>query len=297
MEIDTGNNPPIKVRGRPHSPPKHEAIRKFIDEGLEEGIIEPSDSPWSAPLLLAPKKDGALRVCVDYCTLNRVTKKNAYPLPCIDDCYQYLVGAKFFTTLDLRSGYWQVRLSDRAKPKTAFTCRYGHFQFCVMPFGLCNAPAVFQTMINDILCDFIDRFVMVYLDDIIIYSATWDDHVRDVLAVLKRLQEHDLVLNGEKCSWAQLKILYLGHVVSGDGIQPNPTKIQVIISWPRPSNITQVRGFLNISGYYCCFIQGFARIASPLYDLLHGAPKKCLPIVWTDECEKAWNLDSPLLNS
>lgn len=238
LNIESGDNPPVKIRGHPHSPPEHEAIRAFIDEGLEDGIVEPSDSPWSAPLILVPKKDGT-------------------PLPRIDDCYQNLSGAKYFTLLDLKSGYWQVCLSPDSKQKTAFTCRYGHFQFTVMPFGLCNAPAIFQNMMNDILQPLIDRCAMVYLDDIIVSSRTADDHVHDVLAVIKLLAQEDL-----------------GHVVSGLGIRPNPTKVDAIKTWPHPKTITDVCGFLMLCQYYRRFIHSFAKVADGLFRHLRGAPKK-----------------------
>ncbi len=177
LNIETADNPPMKILGCPDSPPEHEAICKFINEGLEDGIIEPSDSPWSAPLILIPKKDGTLWVCVDFHALNRVTKRNAYPLPWIDDCYQNLSGAKYFILLDLKSGYWQVRLFPDSKQKSPFTCCYGHFQFTVMPFSLCNTPAIFQNMMNNILRPLINCYTMVYLDDIIVYSRTADDHI------------------------------------------------------------------------------------------------------------------------
>ena len=231
------------------TPPEHKAIQSFIDDGLKEGVIEPSDSPWSSPLLPVPKKDGTSRICVDYRALNKLTKLNAYPLPRIDECYRNLAGAQFFTCLDLWSGYWQIRLTDDAKEKTAFTCRYGHFQFRVMPFGLTNAPATFQRMMNDILHDFIDRCAMVYLDDVIVFSQTEEEHIQNVLDVVHALHQHELILNEKKCTWGLLSILYLGHIASGKGLRPNPDKVDTILKWPSCSTITEVRGFLNIAGY------------------------------------------------
>lgn len=289
LNIDTGDAQPIRITSRPHSPPEQEIIKKFIEDGLKDKTIEPSTSPWSAPLLLVPKKDGKTRVCVDFRALNRVTRRNAYPLPRIDDSYQTLAGARFFTTLDLKSGYWQVRLHPDAVEKTAFTCRYGHYQFRVMPFGLTNAPALFQQMMNEILHSHIDICAMVYLDDVIIYSATENEHVRNVLAVLQLLEQHNLVLNLEKCTWALPSIPYLGHIVSGNGISPNPDKVRAIMEWPRPQTVTTTRGFLNLAGYYRRFIHNFAKIAAPLYDLLRGSPKKGTPINWTNECEVAFD--------
>jgi hypothetical protein len=173
--IDTGNAQPFKIRGRPHSPRENLKIKKFVEDALEKEVIEPSDSLWSLPLLLIPKKNGTLGPCVDLRALNNLTRKNAYPLPRIDECYLYLKNATIFTTLDLKCGYWQVRIADEDRCKTAFTCRFGHFQVRVMAFGLTGAPATFQEMMNDILQRYIDEFVMVYLDDIVIYSSTLKD--------------------------------------------------------------------------------------------------------------------------
>jgi hypothetical protein len=241
---------PLRKYGRPLTPPEHEAIREFVDEGLKEGVIEPSDSPWSSPLLPVPKKDGMSHICIDFRALNKLTKSNAYPLPRIDECYCNLTGAKYFTCLDLRSRYWQIRLADDAKEMTAFTCRYGHFQFRVMPFGLTNTPTTFQRMMNDILRRYIDRCAMVYLDDIIIFSKTEEEHIENVLEIVRMLQGHDLILNEKKCMWGSTSILYLGHIASGKGLQPNPEKVEAILKWPACSNISEVCGFLNIAGYY-----------------------------------------------
>jgi hypothetical protein len=269
------------------TPLEHEAIKCFVEEGIKEGVIEPSDSPWSSPLLLVPKKDGTLWICVDFRALNKLTKPNAYPLPRIDECYQNLAGAKFFTSLDLCSGYWQVRLANDAKEKTAFTCRYGHYQFCVMPFGLTNTPATFQAMMNNILQEHIDRIVMVYLDNIIIFSKSEEEHIDNVLTIVAALQKEGLVLNEDKCKWGQTLVLYLSHIASGKGLRPNPDKVAAILQWPSCNTITEVCGFLNIVGYYQRFMKGFAKEASPLYKLLEGSLCKGTPIRWTTDCELA----------
>ncbi|TFY51095.1 hypothetical protein EVJ58_g10743 [Rhodofomes roseus] len=287
-DIKTGDAKPRRIPGRPLSPPEHEEMRKFVDEGLRDGIIEPSRSPWSSPPLLVPKKDGTSRPCIDFRYLNDVTEKDAYPLPRIDDSYQVLAGARHFTALDLMKGFWQIPLTQSARAKTAFTCRYGHFQFRVMPFGLCNAPATFQAYMNHILRDALDSFVMVYMDDIIIFSRTKEDHVRHVEWVLSRLDDEGLVLSEKKCVWAAEELLYLGHIVNSDGIRVNPDKVKAIIDWPRPANITEVRGFLNIAGYYRRFIKGFAKLADVLYDLLKGNPKKRAAIEWSSACETSF---------
>ena len=194
------------------------------------------------------------RICVDFRALNKVTKSNVYPLPRIDKCYRNLADAKFFTGLDLHSGYWQIRLADEAKEKTAFTCWYGHFQFHVMPFGLTNAPATFQRMMNDILHKYIDRTAMAYLDDMSIYSRSKEEHIKHVLEIARELQKHSLILNEKKCTWGRSSLLYLGHIASGDGLRPNPEKVDAILKWPACTTISEVRGFLNLAGYYCRFI-------------------------------------------
>ena len=287
--IDTGDSAPIKSRGRPLSPPEHDAVKTFVDDGLRDGIIEPSESPWSSPILLVRKKTGEYRICVDYRKLNAATKKNAYPLPFIADCYQRLSGARHFSLFDLKSGYWQVPIAPDDRAKTAFTCRQGHFQFKVMPFGLCNAPATFQGMMNEILREYIDDFVLVYLDDIIVFSRDEEAHERHIQLVLSRLAKHDLVLSESKCHWAASEVEYLGHIVSGNGVRVNPNKVTSIVNWPTPDNITQVRGFLNLAGYYRRFITGFAKIASPMYDLLQGSPRKGSAIEWTPNCQRAFD--------
>nr|VWP00786.1 Methylenetetrahydrofolate reductase (EC [Ganoderma boninense] len=263
---------PVRAQGRPHSPPEHEEIKKFVADALEDGLIEPSTSPWSAPIIFAKKKD----------------VKNAYPLPRIDDTYQHFHGAKFFTTLDLKSGYWQIPVHPESREKTAFATRFGHYQFRVMEFGLCNAPATFQSFMNELLRPFLDCCATVYLDDIIIYSSDEHNHVLDVLNVLGALTEAGIVLNEKKCVFARSSILYLGHIISNEGICPDPEKVNAIISWPAPDNITRVRGFLNLAGYYRRFIPAFARLASPLYDLLKGSPRKGAPIQWSAACEHAF---------
>lgn len=287
--IDTRDAQPVRARGRPHSPPEHEEVRQFVEDGLRDGLIEPSESPWSAPIIFAKKKDGSNRICVDYRKLNAVTVKNAYPLPRIDDTYQHLHGAQYFTTLDLKSGYWQIPIEESSREKTAFETRYGQYQFRVMEFGLCNAPATFQRFMNNVLRPYLDQCAMVYLDDIVIFSRSEQQHVQDVLRVLRTLDSHGLVLNEKKCKFAQHEIAYLGHIVSADGVRPDPAKIAAITEWPTPDNVTHVRGFLNLAGYYRRFIKGFARIAGPLYELLKGNPRKGAPVQWSVACDHAFN--------
>lgn len=197
------------------------------------------------------------------------------------------MGVKFFTGLDLQSGYWQIHLANDVKEKTAFTCQYSHFQFHIMPFGLTNAPATFQRMMNNILHDYIDRTAMAYLDDMSIFSKSEEDHIEPILEIARELQKHSLILNEKKCTWGHSSLLYLGHIASGKGLQLNPEKVDAILRWPACTTISEVQGFLNLAGYYCRFIQHFAKMASPMYKLLEGSMKGGSPIHWDDNCEQA----------
>jgi hypothetical protein len=196
--IDTGDAKPVKVHGRPYTPPEHLLIDKFIKEGLEEGIIRPSNSPWSAPIILVKKANGETRVCVDFRSLNALTRKNSYPLPRIDEAYQFLKGAIWFTCIDLKSGFWQVSMDPSSIEKTAFGTKKGSYEFLVMPSGLCNAPATFQSMMNDILRPVLDKCALVYLDDVVIYSSSFEQHIKDVTKVLQLLDGANLVLSPKK---------------------------------------------------------------------------------------------------
>jgi len=227
---------------------------------------------------------------MDLCALNKITKKDAYPLPHIDDLYQNLRGVNYFTSLDLCSGYWQIHLANDACLKTAFTCHSSHYQFCVMPFGLCNTPATFQMMMNDILWDYLHKFVMVYLDDVIIYSPDAQSHFTHVDLILKALCCHALILNAKKCSWAHHQLLYLGHIVSAASIHPDPGKVQAILTWLIPHTVMALCGFICLAAYFCKFIPAFAKVIGPLYDLLCGSPSKCTPVSWSSACNCAFTI-------
>ena len=238
---------------------------------------------------MVDKKDGSYRVCVDYRHLNRLTKKNAATLPRIEDCYAILKDACFFTTIDLRSGYWQLRVAEKDIPKTAFSTRFGHYEFLVMPFGLCGAPATFQTWMNEVFHDLLDISVIIYLDDILVFSRTLHDHHDHVMEVLQRLNEQKVVINEPKSTFAASKVTFLGHTISAAGIQSNTDTVSKVLSWPRPSTITHVRGFLNLAGYYRRFVKDFARIATPLYQLTQGSPRPNAAIAWNELAEEAFN--------
>ena len=250
------------------SPAELDEVKRQIDYLLRNGFIKPSKSPWGAPILFVPKKDGGLRMCVDYRWLNKVTIKNRYPLPLPEELIDRMSGAKVFSKIDLRSGYWQMPIRPSDTEKTAFRTRYGHFEMLVVPFGLTNAPPHFTNMIQDLLCDMLDDFVVVFLDDICIYSQNVTEHAKHVEKVLARLAEHKLFAKGLKCDFAVSEVEYLGYVVSPDGLGPMQAKVKAIAEWKTPRNVSDVRSFLGLVSYYRKFIPNFARIAAPLNDLV-----------------------------
>ena len=239
-------------------------------------------------MVIASKPDGSPRVCVDYRALNQITIKDAHSLPRIDESFTQFNGAKYFTSLDLKSGYWQIPLAEEAKEKTAFTSRYDHYQWNVLPFGLSNASAAFQRRMNSILAPYIDEFVIVYLDDILIFSKTAEEHIGHVKAVLQALNDVDMILNIDKCKFFETEVRFLGHIVSTQGIRPDPRNVEKIMNWPTPRTITDVRGFNNLVAHYKRYIPRLSSMALPLSDLQKGSPAKGSPITWTEREERAF---------
>ncbi|KAL4011164.1 hypothetical protein IC575_028213 [Cucumis melo] len=223
-------------------------------------------------LLFVKKKDGSMRLCIDYRELNKVTVKNRYPLPRIDDLFDQLQGATVFSKIDLRSGYHQLRIRDGDIPKTAFRSRYGHYEFVVMSFGLTNAPAVFMDLMNRVFKDFLDSFVIVFIDDILIYSKTEAEHEEHLHQVLETLRANKLYAKFSKCEFWLRKVTFLGHVVSSEGVSVDPAKIEAVTNWTRPSTVSEIRSFLGLAGYYRRFVEDFSRIASPLTRLTRREP-------------------------
>jgi len=244
------------------------ALDEYIRENLAKGYIQASTSPAGAPILFVKKRDGSLRLCVDYRGLNKMTIKNRHPLPLIGESLDRLREAAVFTKLDLRSGYNLVRIAEGDEWKTAFRTRYGHFEYRVMPFGLTNAPATFQHFMNDVLRDFLDDFAVVYLDDILIYSRDLDEHKHHVRRVLERLRANGLFAKPEKCAFHRREIEYLGYVVSPDGVTMDPAKVAAIADWPEPATVKQLQVFLGFANFYRRFIHGYSQIATPLTRLL-----------------------------
>ncbi|GFV22366.1 hypothetical protein TNCV_3924261 [Trichonephila clavipes] len=283
--IFTGDHAPINQRAYRVSPTERRIIHEEVQKMLDKGIVQPSESPWSSPDVLVRKKDGSWRFCVDYRKLNSVTKKDVYPLPRIDDTLDCLKGTKFFSSMDLRSGYWQIEIDEVDREKTAFITPEGLYEFKVMPFGLCNAPATFERMMDNLLRHFKWTLCLCYLDDIIVFSETFEDHLIRLRLVLKCLQEAGLKLNSKKCLLAAQEVKILGHLVSSNGVRPDPDKIKAVRNFPTPKNIHDIRSFLGLCSYFRIFIKGFCYLAKPLQSLL----KSGVEFHWGPEEVEAFN--------
>jgi hypothetical protein len=282
--INTGNSGPIRQQHRRIPLAKKGEAEEEIQRMLETGVIEPSKSPWAAPIVLVRKKDGSVRFCIDYRLLNNVTLKDSYPLPRIDDSLDALRGSIWFSTMDLASGYWQVEMDPRDAEKTAFATTCGFYQFRVMPFGLCNAPSTFERMMEYLLAGLHWETCLIYLDDIIVYADTFDQHLERLEEVLTRVRKGGLKISPKKCHFFQAKVKFLGHVVSSEGIATDPEKITAVQEWPTPSSVHEVRSFLGTCSYYRKFIKSFANIARPL----HKLTEKTADFHWNSECDIAF---------
>ncbi|KAL0361546.1 UNVERIFIED_CONTAM: RNA-directed DNA polymerase [Sesamum radiatum] len=249
IKLMPGTKPPARASYW-MSQPKLVELRKQLKEMLESGIIKPAKSPYGAPVQFQKKADGSLRMCCDYRALNKITMKNKYPIPLVADCFDRLSQAKYFTKIDLRSGYWQVRIKEGDEAKMTVVTRYEAFEFLVIPFGLTNAPATFNTLMNQVLHGFLDEFVVVYLDDIVIYNGTLAEHVEHLWQVLTRLRQHELYAKVSKCSFAQETISFLGHIVERGRTRMDPKKVQTIEEWQPPSDVYDLCSFLGLANYY-----------------------------------------------
>ncbi|KAK8658467.1 hypothetical protein V6N13_036673 [Hibiscus sabdariffa] len=283
IELLPGSKPHARCPYR-MSPPELAELRKQLDELLQSGFIRPSKAPFGAPVLFQKKHDGSLRLCIDYRALNKVMVRNKYPIPLIADLFDQLCKAKYFTKLDLRSGYHQVRIAKGDEPKTTCVTRYGAFEFLVMPFGLTNAPATFCTLMNQVFHDFLDKFVVIYLDDIMIYSTSLREHEEHLRLVMERLRQNQLFVKMEKCEFAQKQVRFLGHIVGQGIIRMDEEKIKAVQEWPIPNNVSELRSFLGLANYYRRFVEGYSRKTSVLTDLL----KKGEKWIWSKDCQRAF---------
>ena len=269
-----------------------EALRLYLQDAIRKRWIRPSTSPAGAPILFVPKKDGGLRLCVDYRGLNKVTIKNRHPLPLIDETLDRLVGAKIFTKLDLKDAYHRVRIRDGHEWKTAFRTRYGHFEYLVMPFGLANAPATFQAYVNTTLAGLLDHFVVVYLDDILIYSRNEDEHHDHVRQVLTRLRKNNLFCKLSKCEFDVKEVEFLGFFVGTEGVRADPERIRSVVEWPKPESFHDVQVFLGFANFYRRFIHRYSYVTLGLTDLLKGMERgrKTGPFQWTEAAQESFQL-------
>lgn len=261
------------------------ALHEYIKENLAKAFIRRSESPAGAPILFVKKKDGSLRLCVDYRGLNKITTPNRCPLPLISETFDQLGKAKYFTKLDMRGAYNLLRIAKGDEWKTAFRCRYGHFEYQVMPFGLMNAPGTFQAFVNDVLRDYLDDFVVVYLDDILIYSDTLEEHTEHVKRALQKLEAAGICLKLEKCAFDQQKVSFLGFVISTEGISMDPSKVSAIQEWSTPKSAFDIQVFLGLANFYRRFVQNYSKIATPLTALL----KKNAKFIWSKSAQSAFD--------
>ncbi len=293
--IDTGDARPVNLSAYPLSHSQLEEQTKQITMMLEKGLIRTSSSPWGAPVLFVKKPDESWRMCIDYRGLNAVTEKNTYPLPRIQDCLDRIGNAKYISKLDLLSGFHQVLNAPESVSRTAFNTRIGKFEYLVMPMGLTNAPATFQTLMNTILQPFLDRFVIVYLDDILVFSDSIEEHQDHLGQVLSKLEENELFAKPSKCTIGVQEVEFCGHIVGGGVIKTSRSKTKLIEEWPTPTNVHEVRQFLGLASYYRRFVRNFATIAAPLSDLLKETDvelrkQKNRAITWTAKCQHAFEI-------
>ncbi|UYV65370.1 K02A2.6-like, partial [Cordylochernes scorpioides] len=283
-KIYTGNARPVRQPPRRVPMAKRDEVVGLLHKLKQDGVIEESNSPWSSPVVLVTKKDGSTRFCVDYRKLNEVTKKDSYPLPRIDDTLTTLAGSSWFSTLDLKSGYWQVGVHPADREKTAFSTGNGLYQFTVMPFGLCNAPATFERLMELVLRGLTWKTCLVYLDDVMVMGRTFGEHLKNLQEIFNRFKAANLGLNPRKCQLFQKKVEFLGHTVSAKGIQTSESKILAIRDWPKPKDKHELRSFLGLCTYYRRFVEGFADIAAPLHRLTEAKST----FHWNQDCENAF---------
>ena len=296
-EDDLWNTPLLEHAIKTHGPPLRQPYRRQnpvvrreemaqVQQMLSSNVIRPSNSPWASPVVMLWKKDGSLCFCVDFRQLNAATVKDAHPLPRIDDLLDTLYGAKWFSTLDLKSGYWQVPITEQDKAKTAFRTSSGQlFEFNQVPFGLCNAPATFSLLMDCVLAGLHWETCLFYLDDIIVFSSTWEEHLTRLRQVFERLRHANLKLGADKCIFAAKEVNYLGHQVTEEGLLPDSSLLAAIREIPPPKTATKVRSFLGLAGYYRRYVKGFAAIAAPL----HALTRKDAVFHWSEDCQTAFD--------
>ena len=262
------------------NPKEAEELKRQVKKLLDNGFVRESLSPCAVPTLLVPKKDGTWRMCVDSRSINNITVKYRFPIPRIDDSMDELAGAQWFSKLDLRSGYHQIRMRAGDELKTAFKTKYGLYEWMMMPFGLTGAPSTFMRLMTEVLRPFLGRFVVVYLDDILVYSIGLQEHLGHLRELLARLREQKLYAKLEKCQFFMTEVNFLGFIVGKDSIMPDQTKVEAIKSWLTPSTITQVRLFHGLASVYRRFIKNFSSVISPIIECTKKGS-----FTWTHEAQ------------
>ncbi|KAD5318194.1 hypothetical protein E3N88_18140 [Mikania micrantha] len=273
-----GANPVAKAPYR-LAPSELQELVSQLQELTDKGFIRPSHSPWGAPVLFVKKKDGSFRMCIDYRELNKLTIKNRYPLPGIDDLFDQLQGSPWFSKIDLRSGYHQLRVHDDDIPKTAFRTRYGHYEFLVMPFGLTNAPAIFMDLVNSVCRPYLDKFVIVFIDDILIHSKSKEEHEQHLKLVLEILREKRLYAKFSKCEFRLKEVQFLGHIVNEKGVHVDPARIDAVKNWSTPKTPTEIRSFLGLAASFPANPWGEIEVRAWLHAWVrqgHGSATKCM---------------------
>lgn len=285
IQMMPGTIPPPARPLRHQSEKDAETMKEYVENGLKSGILQPSTSPFGSMALIVKKKDGTPRVVIDYRALNEVTVKNKYPLPLMDELFDRTQGANFFTSIDLRNGFHQIAIQPSDRQKTAFRTRFGHFEYTVLPMGLCNAPGTFMQLMNQTFADMLDKSVLCFLDDILIFSKTEDEHIRHITEVLNRLKAQELYVKISKCAFMQREVAFLGHRIGADGLRVAPDKIGAVKQWPIPKSVGDIRSFLGLANFYRRFVKDYSRIALPLTELT----KDKIPWQWGNKQQESFD--------
>jgi hypothetical protein len=283
IELKPGTTHIYKTPYRMATPELAE-LKEHIKELVEKGFIHPSSSPWGALVIFVPKKDGTQRLCMNYRALKKVTIKNKYPLPRIGGLFDQLHGVYVFSKIDLQSGYHQLKIRGCDILKTTFILRYGLYEYTLMSFGLTNAPTYFMYLMNKVYMEYLDKFVVVFIIDILVYSRGEEEHEEHLHLALQKLREHRLYAKLSKCEFWMKQVAFLGHVISKGGISVDPSKVQDVLSWNAPMSVDDIQNFLGLAGYYRRFIKAFSKIRKPMTELLEKDKK----FEWTPACEASF---------
>lgn len=293
--IDTGNNRPIAQRPYRLAHTEVDHVKSLIQEMLDAGIIYPSTSPWSSPIVLVRKKTGDVRMCVDYRKLNAITEQSAYPIPLMAEIEDLLGNKRYFSTIDTAAMYWQIPMKEEDKCKTAFVVPFALYEYNVMPFGLCGAPATAVRLMNILLGDLLRKSCYVYFDDIIVFSESFNDHLHHIAEILERLEKNNIKIRPKKCRFIRESIEYLGHLISSEGIRPDPARVDTVISFKRPETVTDIRSFTGLASFFRKFIPELAKIVAPINKLIINKKSKREKIDWSEEANSAFETIKKLI--